>query len=113
MGGKGVREERRGLGGPDSKGGLLMLIGGSSPIGMGVVGSWGSVLGSTGLGGNVGALAGGRVMAFGLARDRGPPVDTFFLLGLWIFWPVSDLLLCLSPLPWPKVFLRSPPFACC
>ena len=105
-----MREERRGLGGPESRGGLLMLIGGSSPFGMGVVGSWGSVRGRAG--GNAGALAGGRVMASGLVRDRGPPVDTFFLLDRGIASPASDLLLCLSPLPWPKVFLRSPPFAC-
>ena len=103
-----MREERRGLGGPDSKGGLLMLIGGSSPFGMGVVGSWGSVRGRAE--GNVGALLGGRVMASGLATDRGPPI--FFLLDRGVASPVSDLLLCLSPLPWPKVFLLSPPFAC-
>ena len=67
-----MREERRGLGGPESRGGLLMLIGGSSPFGMGVVGSWGSVRGMAE--GNVGALLGGRVMASGLATDRGPPI---------------------------------------
>ena len=52
-------------------------------------------------------------MASGLVRDRGPPVDTFFLLERGVVSPLaSDLLLCLRPLPWPKVFLRSPPFAC-
>ena len=105
LGGKGVRLESRGLGGPDSKGGLLMLIGGNSPFGMGVVGSWGRFLGRAG--GT--ARTGGRLMASGLVSDRGPPVDTFFLLGLWV--DSSDLLLGLKPLPWPRVFLLSPPFA--
>ena len=49
-------------------------------------------------------------MASGLATDRGPPVD-FFLLDRGVVSLASDLLLCLRPLPWPKVFLLSPPFA--
>ena len=103
-----MREESSGLGGPDSIGGLLMLIGGSSPFGIGVVGSWGSVLGSEE--GKVGALGGGLDNGLsGLGQERGPPV--FFLLGLGVVSPISDLLLGLRPLPWPKVFLLSHPFA--